>query len=82
MTNKQTKRKRKMRKRYFNQDFKTIIAKFDSICAETGKPLKKGEQILWKPGTREVYSLDSGTATVFRNAKFDEEILMEKNYNN
>lgn len=39
-----------------------ITAKFNSTCAETGKPIKKGQSCLYDPTDRKVYSLDSQMA--------------------
>ena len=36
-----------------------ITAKFDSICHETGKPIKKGEMIYWIKSSKKVYCKDS-----------------------
>lgn len=36
-----------------------IIAKFNSQCAETGKPIKKGDSIFWSKGSKKVYCKDS-----------------------
>jgi hypothetical protein len=56
-----------------------IKAKFDSVCTETGFPIKKGDPILWAKGTKQVYCLDSKEAQHFFEAKFDEEILSTQN---
>lgn len=36
-----------------------IYAKFNSKCSESGKVIKKGEQLLWDKSTKKVYSIDS-----------------------
>lgn len=36
-----------------------ITAKFNSQCAETGKPIKKGEMIYWIRSLKKVYCKDS-----------------------
>lgn len=41
---------------------KTITAKFNSKCAETGKALRKGDTIVYDPETRKAYHLDSRMA--------------------
>lgn len=38
---------------------KTITAKFKSICAETGKIIKKGDRCIYDPADRKVYSMAS-----------------------
>lgn len=36
-----------------------IKCRFDSTCAETGKTIKKGEEALYYPATKKVYSIES-----------------------
>ena len=38
-----------------------ISAKFNSICNETGRSIKKGEMIYWIRSTKKVYCKDSNT---------------------
>lgn len=45
-----------------NRDPRQITAKFASVCAETGKPIKKGEQCIYYPSTKQVFCLDSKQA--------------------
>ena len=52
-----------------------IVAKFNSVCAETGKTIKKGDTCLYYPKTKKVYHLDSKTAQDFRSYQFDNECL-------
>lgn len=56
-------------------DPRIIEAKFDSTCAETGKLIKKGEECLYYPRSRKVYSMDSDQAQSFREWKFDQDWL-------
>jgi len=41
---------------------KKITAKFNSICAETGAKIKKGESMYYDYSTKKCYCLDSNTA--------------------
>jgi len=60
-----------MKKNYQNQDPRIITCKFDSICKESGKPIKKGEQALYYPLSKSIFSLDTKQAQEFRQWKFD-----------
>jgi len=42
---------------------KQITAKFKSVCAETGKVIKKGDQMIYDYQTKKCYCMDSQTAT-------------------
>ena len=44
-----------------------IIAQFDGTCKETGKAIKKGEEALYYPTSRTIYSADSQTAADWRS---------------
>lgn len=48
-----------------------IVARFDSTCKETGKPIKKGEKCLYYPDDKAVYSLDSKQAEAYRTDQFN-----------
>ena len=52
-------------------DPRIITARFDSACAETGKRIKKGEDCVYYPSERKVYSMDSKQAEEFRSWQFD-----------
>jgi hypothetical protein len=43
----------------YNNDPRVITAKFDSICNETGKEIKKGDKCLYYPIGKSVFSLES-----------------------
>ena len=60
-------------KRYsnHNRDPREITARFDSVCAETGEPIKKGESCIYYPTSKQVFSMDSKQAQEFREWKFD-----------
>ncbi len=47
-----------------------ITAKFDSICSETGKPIKKGEECLYYPRTHSVVCIESKSAEQWRSQEF------------
>jgi hypothetical protein len=42
-------------------------ARFDSVCPETGKQIKKGDEIAYFPGTRKAYHTDSKSAADLRS---------------
>lgn len=50
----------------YRNDPRMITAKFDSKCAETGKPIKKGDQCVYYPSDKKVYHPDSKQAYEFR----------------
>jgi len=54
-----------------NQDPRQIKARFYSTCKETGAVIKKGDQCIYYPSDRAIYSLDSRQAEDFRNWKMD-----------
>jgi len=47
-------------------------SKFNSQCAETGNPIKKGESCLYVPAEKKVYAMSSKTAQDFKEDKVDE----------
>jgi hypothetical protein len=57
------------------KDPKVIKARFNSICAETGKQLKKGDDILYYPNDKKAYHLDSKTYQEYKEWKFDCDML-------
>jgi hypothetical protein len=52
-----------------NEEIKEITAKFDSACFETSREIKQGDKILWIPGTRKVFCLESKQAEKYFNYK-------------
>ena len=46
---------------------KIINAKFNSLCAETGCKIKKGERFVYDYSTRKCYAIGSNTAINFIN---------------
>lgn len=61
------------RTRYSNasRDPREIAARFDSICAETGKPIKKGDPAVYYPVGKAIYHPDSKQAEEFFAWKAD-----------
>lgn len=53
------------RRKYVNKDPYYTNAKFDSVCHETGKAIKKGERCLYYPIGRAVYHLESNQARLW-----------------
>lgn len=47
-----------------------MTARFDSTCAETGKPIKKGERIAYYPATRKAFKEDTKAADEVRGMEF------------
>ena len=45
--------------RRYHNDPRVITARYDCICAETGKEIKKGDQCLYYPIGKSVFSLES-----------------------
>jgi len=46
----------------YTQDPRTMRAKFDSMCPETGKAIRKGDEIVYFPRERKAYHIDSESA--------------------
>lgn len=53
---------------------KIIRAKFNSRCAETSLPIKKGEMCLYYPSDKKVYHLESDQAYQYRLWRQDESL--------
>ena len=54
-----------------SNDPRTLTLKRDAVCKETGKPLKAGEQALYYPSSKDIFSLDSKQADEYRSWKAD-----------
>lgn len=54
---------------------RTINAKFDGICNETGVKIRKGEKCVYDPDSRKIYHPDSRQAQQWREAAADEDYL-------
>jgi hypothetical protein len=59
----------------FSSEPREMMVKYATTCAETKKPLKKGERALYYPNEKKFFSLDSKTARDWSEAKFDEDWL-------
>lgn len=59
----------------YKNDPRTIKAKFESTCKETGKTIEVGEECVYYPSSREVFHPESKTAEEYRNWKFDVQCL-------
>ena len=57
-----------MSRRYRNTAPRRITARFDSVCAETGAPIKTGDTIIYADG--EAYCDSSKRAEQFRANEF------------
>lgn len=55
----------------YRDDPREITARFDSVCAETGKAIKKGDTCVYYPKGKKVYHVDSKQAEQFRSWSFD-----------
>ena len=62
-------------KQYWNNQPRFIKARFQSICKETGKLIKEGEECLYYPKDKTIYSMDSKTVEDFRSYEFDNKVL-------
>lgn len=62
----------------YKNDPREITAKYDSICAETGKEIKRGDACIYYPTSKQVFTIDSKTAQEYREWKAD--IDMGYNY--
>lgn len=61
-----------MKRLYRNNNPYELRAKFDSICPETGKQIKRGDICVYYPSVRKAYHSDSQQAYEFRKMKADE----------
>jgi|TARA_R100000479_G_scaffold138470_1_gene74717 hypothetical protein len=59
----------------YSKDPRVMKSRFNTKCAETGKSIKKGEECIYYPLKREVFSLDSKQAEDFRTWKMDVDVL-------
>jgi hypothetical protein len=71
---------RTYRSRY-NNDPRETIARFDSTCPETGKPIRKGDPIVYFPNGKKAFHTESKTAEGWRlQAAADAFGLMDANW--
>ncbi len=59
------------RRSYSDNSPREIVAKFASVCAETGQPIKAAETCIYYPLSRKVYHVTSKQAAEFRSVSFD-----------
>lgn len=65
-------------RKYYAQDPCFITAKYDGVCAETGKPIKKGERCAYYPKGNKIYHVDSNQAGELRG--YLEDLAMGHDY--
>jgi hypothetical protein len=46
----------------YSNDPKIMNARFNSVCPETGKQIKKGEKMVYFPSAKKAYHIDSRSA--------------------
>jgi hypothetical protein len=47
-----------------------LKARFDSVCPETGKAIRKGDDCVYYPADRKAYHVESKAAEEYRAARF------------
>jgi len=52
--------------KHYDTSAREITARFDSVCAETGKLIHKGDKCIYYPIGKHVYSMDSKQAYEYR----------------
>ena len=57
-------------RRYASKKPYFTTARFDSVCAETGERIKKGDEIAYFPDERKAYSASSKAAEQVRALNF------------
>lgn len=58
-----------------SNDPRVIKARYNSKCCETGKQIKKGEECVYYPSSKQVFHMDSKTAEDYRAWAFDIDTL-------
>lgn len=59
----------------YKNDPRQINAKYDCVCKETGKPIKKFDPCIYYPAEKGIYHMESNTAKNFWSESFDMEYL-------
>ena len=54
----------------YRDDPRFIVARFNSVCPETGKAIRKGDDCVYYPRTRKAFHMDSSAAEQVRALKF------------
>jgi len=57
-----------------DKDPRIITIKYNTTCAETGKPLNKGDQAVYYPKSKDLFHLESEQATAYRMWKADQDM--------
>lgn len=55
----------------YKNDPRIITARFESICAETHEIIKKGEECVYYPLSKSVFSSNSGQFKEYMEMQFD-----------
>jgi hypothetical protein len=58
-------------RRHVSEPPRFLNARYAGTCAETGKAIAVGDEILYYPSSRKVYCKDSQTYKDFQTAEFD-----------
>ena len=56
----------------YNNDPRFITARFDSVCPQTKRPIRKGETCAYYPSTREAFHVESDQAEELRVMQWNE----------
>lgn len=59
----------------YKNDPREIVAKYDCVCAETGKAIKKGDFCIYYPLSKKIFHEESNTAGNFREWEFDIKVM-------
>lgn len=59
-----------MRARHRTAEPRFIIARYDSVCPQTGKKIARGEECAWYPSARVAYHVSSKAASELRAMDF------------
>lgn len=67
--------------RYRNNDPYFTTARFNSVCPETGKPIKKGDEIAYYPRIKKAFHKDSKAYEQVKLLEFNDSFnMMDTNY--
>lgn len=59
----------------YKNDPRTITAKYDGVCKETGRKIRKGEECVYYPIGKALYCMESKQAEEFKRISFDNDVL-------
>ncbi len=54
-----------------NQDPREIVARFNSVCHGTSRPIKKGDVCIYYPSSKKVYHIESAQAQSYKEWRQD-----------